>query len=116
MPLLAPLLANARCDIMGKASRRTGTVNCTNAMSVLRPYGSRARLQGHTWFKQSLDADAHRPKLGNNNGAARRERASPAQVSMFTQRCLNALPNQFSVAATFEHSQVRVRWKINAPI
>ena len=89
------------------------TVHYASAVPVLRPYGPRARLQGHTWFKQSLDADAHRPKLGKNNGAARCECAGPAQVFMFTQRRLNAFPDQFSITTAFEYPDVCVSWKIN---
>jgi hypothetical protein len=82
----------------------------------LGPHRSCAWLQWHSRLQQSLDANSHWPELGNNNGAARRERAGPAQVSICTQRGLNARSNQSSITATFDHSQVCVRREVNTSI
>ena len=82
----------------------------------LGPHYSCAWFQWHTWFQQSLDANSHRPELGNNNGAARRERAGPAQVPIFTQRGLNARSNQCLTTTTFNHSQVCVGREVNTSI
>ena len=82
----------------------------------LGPHYSCAWFQWHAWLQQSLDANSHRPELGNNNGAARRERAGPAQVPIFAQRGLNACSNQCLTTATFDHSQVRVRREVNTSI
>lgn len=43
----------------------------------LRPHRPRTGFQRHARLKQSLDGDARRAKLGDNDGAARVERAGP---------------------------------------